>query len=30
MGIDTFVNEGQIPGWLLDLAEKIIDAGWHK
>ena len=30
LGIDTFANEGKIPYWLIDLAQKILDCGYHK
>jgi hypothetical protein len=30
MGINTFINEGEIPNWIIELAEKIVWSGWKK
>ena len=29
LGIDKDCN-GNIPGWIYELIERLIDAGWHK
>lgn len=30
LGIDYFMNQGELPSWLMDIVERLIDKGWAK